>query len=99
MIFFNSNDRKLICIFLQIQKLSHSFTTPYELDTLLSGITVTGSYIYAVFGILASITSIPDYESIVVFAQCVLLLIQVSFQGTIIFFVTCLVFRIYKAAI
>ena len=64
-----------------MQKLSHSFTTPYELDTLLSGITVTGSYVYAIFGMLAAIVSIPDMKSIVVFAQCALLLVQVSLQG------------------
>lgn len=70
--------------FVQVQKLSHSFTTPYELDTLLSGITVTGSYVYAIFGMLAAIVSIPDMKSIVVFAQCALLLVQVSLQGMII---------------
>ena len=68
-------------LFHQIQKLSHSFNTPYELDTLLSSITVTGSYIYAIFGCLAAMVSLPETKSLVVFSQCALLLIQVSLQG------------------
>merc|ERR1719145_426582 len=73
-----------LAAFVQIQKLSHSFNVPYDLDTLLSSITVTGSYIYGVFGMLASIFSISETRSIVVFAQCALLVIQVTMQGMII---------------
>jgi len=73
-----------LAAFVQIQKLSHSFNEPYELDSLLSSITVTGSYIYAIFGLLAAIVSIPETKSIVVFAQCALLMVQVSLQGMII---------------
>ena len=70
-----------LAAFVQIQKLSHSFNVPYDLDTLLSSITVTGSYIYGVFGMLASIFSISETRSMVVFAQCALLVIQVTMQG------------------
>merc|ERR1712223_1915383 len=73
-----------LAAFVQIQKLSHSFNVPYDLDTLLSSITVTGSYIYGVFGMLASIFSISETRSMVVFAQCALLVIQVTMQGMII---------------
>ena len=66
---------------LQIQKLSHSFTVPYDLDSLLSNVTITGAYIFAVFSILAAIMSINNRMSIIVFAQSSLLLIQISLQG------------------
>ena len=73
--------------FVQIQKLSHSFNKPYKLDNLLSSITVFGSYVYAIFGILSSIISLfgpdgdLDIHSVLVFVQCALLLIQVSCQS------------------
>lgn len=75
--------------FVQIQKLSHSFNKPYKLDNLLSSITVFGSYIYALFGILSSMVTIDpfgdlDIPSVLVFIQCSLLLVQVSFQSMII---------------
>jgi len=73
-----------LAAFVQIQKLSHSFNVPYDLDTLLSSITVTGSYIYGVFGMLASLFSISETRSVVVFVQCALLVIQVTMQGMII---------------
>ena len=72
-----------LAAFVQIQKLSHSFNVPYDLDTLLSSITVTGSYIYGVFGMLAALFSLPETQSMVVFAQCALLVIQVTMQGTL----------------
>ena len=66
--------------------MSHSFNKPYKLDNLLSSITVFGSYIYAIFGILSSIVTIDpfgklDIPSVLVFIQCSLLLIQVSSQS------------------
>ena len=67
--------------FVQIQKLSHSYNMPYDLDTLLSSVTVTGSYIYGVFGMLAALFSISETKSMVVFVQCGLLIVQVSMQG------------------
>lgn len=73
--------------FVQIQKLSHSFNKPYKLDNLLSNITVFGSYVYAIFGVLSSIVSMLDpngnieIQSVMVFVQCSLLLIQVSCQS------------------
>ena len=70
-----------LAAFVQIQKLSHSFNVPYDLDTLLSSITVTGSYIYGVFGMLAAVFSISETRSVVVFVQCALLVIQVTMQG------------------
>ena len=70
-----------LAAFVQIQKLSHSFNVPYDLDTLLSSITVTGSYIYGVFGMLASVFSISETRSMIVFAQCALLVVQVTMQG------------------
>ena len=70
-----------LAAFVQIQKLSHSFNVPYDLDTLLSSITVTGSYIYGVFGMLAYLFSISETRSVVVFVQCALLVIQVTMQG------------------
>ena len=73
---------------IQIQKLSHSFNKPYKLDNLLSNITVFGSYVYAIFGILSSLVSVLDpvtgkldIQSVLVFVQCSLLLIQVSCQS------------------
>jgi hypothetical protein len=67
--------------FVQVQKLSHSFNVPYDLDTLLSSITITGSYIYGVFGMLAALFSLPETESLVVFVHCGLLVLQVTMQG------------------
>jgi len=69
--------------FVQIQKLSHSFTSPYDLDDLLSTMTLTGSYIFAIFSILAAIMSINQLTSMVVFSQNALLLVQVTLQGMI----------------
>ena len=66
---------------LQIQKLSHSFTVPYDLDTLLSTVTITGSYIFAIFSILAAIVTITEVSSMIVFVQSALLLIQITLQG------------------
>ena len=48
-----------------------------------------GSYIYAIFGILSSVVTIDpfgalDIPSVLVFIQCSLLLVQVSFQSMII---------------
>ena len=65
---------------LQIQKLSHSFTVPYDLDTLLSTVTITGSYIFAIFSILAAIVTITEVSSMIVFVQSALLLIQITLQ-------------------
>merc|ERR1719410_2331861 len=62
--------------FVQIQKLSHSYNKPYKLDNLLSSITVFGSYVYAIFGVLSSLVSILNpqgdlnIQSVLVFAQC-----------------------------
>ena len=41
--------------------MSHSFNKPYKLDNLLSSITVFGSYIYAIFGILSSIVTLDPF--------------------------------------
>jgi len=76
--------------FVQIQKLSHSYNKPYKLDNLLSSITVFGSYVYAIFGVLSSLVSILNpqgdlnIQSVLVFVQCALLLVQVSSQSMII---------------
>ena len=73
--------------FVQIQKLSHSYNKPYKLDNLLSSITVFGSYVYAIFGVLSSLVSILNpqgdlnIQSVLVFVQCALLLVQVSSQS------------------
>lgn len=69
--------------FIQVQKLSHSFQKPYELDKLLSSVTIFGVYIYAIFSLIASGVRLPtmDTKTIVVFVQNCLLLLQVSFQG------------------
>jgi hypothetical protein len=69
-------------IVLQIQKLSHSFTVPYALDNLLSTVTITGSYIFAIFSILAAIVTITEVPSMIVFVQSALLIIQITLQGT-----------------
>ena len=67
----------------QVQKLSHSFTKPYELDKLLSTVTVMGAYFYAIFSMIASGVYLPtlDTKTIMVFSQSALLFIQVTFQG------------------
>merc|ERR1719464_916336 len=72
--------------FIQVQKLSHSFQKPYELDKLLSTITIMGAYFYAIFSMIAAGVFLPtmDTKTIMVFAQSALLFIQVTFQGMII---------------
>lgn len=72
--------------FVQVQKLSHSFQKPYELDTLLSTVTIMGAYFYAIFSMIAAGVYLPtlDTKTIMVFAQSALLFIQVTFQGMII---------------
>ena len=69
--------------FVQIQKLSHSFRKPYDLDNLLSSVTIVGAYIYAIFSIISAAINIDQLETknIVVLIQNVLLLVQVSCQG------------------
>ena len=71
--------------FIQVQKLSHSFQKPYELDKLLSTVTTMGAYFYAIFSLIAAGVYLPDLETktIMVFAQNALLFIQVTFQGKI----------------
>lgn len=67
--------------FVQIQKLSHSFRKPYDLDYLLASVTVMGAYIYAIFSMIAAGVEIWETKNMVVFGQQVLLLLQVSLQG------------------
>ena len=57
--------------FVQIQKLSHSFRKPYDLDNLLSSVTIVGAYIYAIFSIIAAGINIEtlDTKNIVVMIQ------------------------------
>lgn len=71
--------------FVQIQKLSHSFRAPYDLDNLLSSVTIIGAYIYAIFSIISAGVNVNTLETknIVVLIQNILLLIQVSCQGTL----------------
>merc|ERR1719367_1132773 len=40
--------------FVQVQKLSHSFQRPYDLDELLANVTIMGAYVYAIFSMIAS---------------------------------------------
>lgn len=72
--------------FIQVQKLSHSFQKPYELDTLLSTVTTMGAYFYAIISMIAAGVFLPtmDTKTIMVFTQSALLFIQVTFQGMII---------------
>jgi hypothetical protein len=44
-------------------------------------VTITGSYIFAIFSILAAIVSITEVASMIVFVQSALLLIQITLQG------------------
>ncbi len=69
--------------FVQVQKLSHSERRPYDLDKLLSSVTIVGAYIYAIFGMIAAGVNLAslDTKTIVVFLQNVLLFFQVSLQG------------------
>ena len=69
--------------FVQIQKLSHSFRKPYDLDNLLSNVTIVGAYIYAIFSIISAGVTVHTLETknIIVLIQNILLLIQVSCQG------------------
>ena len=78
--------------FVQIQKLSHSFRKPYDLDNLLSSVTIVGAYIYAIFSIISAGVNVDMLETknIVVLIQNILLLIQVSCQGKSNY--TCIVF-------
>ena len=71
--------------FVQIQKLSHSSRKPYDLDQLLSSVTVVGAYLYAVFSMIAASVDLSETKHIVVFIQNILLLAQVSMQGMHIF--------------
>ena len=72
--------------FVQFQKLSHSFRKPYDLDNLLSSITIVGAYIYAIFSMIAAGVHLESAspKSIAVFVQNTLLLVQVSCQGKLI---------------
>jgi hypothetical protein len=70
--------------FVQIQKLSHSFRKPYDLDKLLSSVTVVGAYIYSIFSMIAAAADLPNQKSVSVFILHGLLLAQVSLQGLII---------------
>jgi hypothetical protein len=72
--------------FIQIQKLSHSFRKPYDLDNLLSSVTIVGAYIYAIFSMISAGINVDTMKSknIVVLIQNSLLLIQVSCQGMIV---------------
>ncbi len=75
--------------FVQLQKLSlHPSRRPYDLDELLSSVTVTGAYIYAIFSAIAAGVDLGGIEnnnkSVVVFALHALLLLQVSMQGDLI---------------
>ena len=70
--------------FVQVQKLSHSFRQPYDLDELLASVTIVGAYIYAIFSMIAASVSILaalDTKTLLVFIQNALLLVQVSCQG------------------
>ena len=70
--------------FVQVQKLSHSLQQqPYDLDQLLSSVTIVGAYIYAIFSMIAAGVSLDSLETktILVFIQNVLLMMQVSCQG------------------
>ena len=69
--------------FVQVQKLSHSLRRPYDLDNLLSSVTIVGAYIYAIFGMIAAGVHLYtlDTKTIIVFLQSALLLFQVSLQG------------------
>ena len=69
--------------FVQIQKLSHSFRKPYDLDNLLSSVTIIGAYIYAIFSMISAGINVDTLKTknIVVLIQNILLLIQVSCQG------------------
>ena len=73
--------------FVQIQKLSHSFRKPYDLDNLLSNVTIVGAYIYAIFSIISAGVTVHTLETknIIVLIQNILLLIQVSCQGKRVF--------------
>ena len=66
-----------------MQKLSHSFQKPYDLDQLLANVTIVGAYIYAIFSMIAAGMYLHTLKSkpIIVFVQSLLLFIQVSFQG------------------
>lgn len=68
--------------FVQMQKLSHSFHKPYDLDNLLSSVTVVGAYIYAIFSMIAAGMDIQNQKHMFVFIQNGLLLIQVCHRFT-----------------
>ena len=70
--------------FVQFQKLSLSFRKPYDLDKLLSNLTIIGAYIYAIFSMIASgvFLETANPKTIAVFVQNALLVIQVSCQGS-----------------
>ena len=69
--------------FVQVQKLSHSFHQPYDLDELLSSVTIVGAYIYSIFSMIAAGVTLAtlDTKTLLVFIQNALLLVQVSCQG------------------
>ena len=61
--------------------MSHTFSAPYDLDTLLSTVTITGSYIFAIFSALAAVMSLGETKSIIIFTQNILLIVQITLQG------------------
>ena len=69
--------------FVQIQKLSHSFRKPYDLDQLLASVTILGAYIYSIFSMIAAGVNLgpTSTKGIAVFVQNAVLLLQVSCQG------------------
>ncbi|XP_040570686.1 proton channel OtopLc isoform X1 [Lepeophtheirus salmonis] len=71
--------------FVQIQKLSHSFRQPYDLDKILASVTLIGAYIYAIFSIISAGSG--DYShphNMAVISTNGLIIIQVTLQGMII---------------
>jgi len=74
------------CDFFQVQKLSLSpRRQPYDLDELLSSLTLGGAYVYAIFSAIAAGATIakqPEKGGFVL-AQHALLLVQVSLQGIV----------------
>merc|ERR1712223_1644732 len=68
--------------FIQVQKLSHSFQKPYELEKLLANVTIMGAYVYAIFSMIASGMYLHTMKTkpIIVFVQSFLLFVQVSFK-------------------
>jgi hypothetical protein len=73
---------------------------PYDLDKLLSSVTVCGAYVYAIFSMLAAggsgLVAEDNTKAVAIFAQHALLIVQVTLQGNNNMAVLTLIYSHYR---